>query len=131
MVQDDHLVEVDHLIPLPVGPEAITGSTRMKSGTAQKMALNMISTVGMVLLGKTFGNLMVDLQARSDKLVARSQKILIDMFAIDSKEADSLLSEAGGSVKLAIVMIQLDCDANRARDRLSNADGFVRQALED
>lgn len=97
-------VTPDILIALPVGPEAITGSTRMKSGTAQKMTLNMISTTAMVLLGKTYGNLMVDLQSRSEKLAARSRRILIDLLQISLEEADRLLVDAGGSVKTAIVM---------------------------
>jgi len=119
------------VISLPVGPEAITGSTRMKSATAQKMTLNLISTTAMVLLGKTYGNLMIDLQARSDKLAARSRKILIDLLGVDSDEADKLLTTAGGSVKLAIVMHKLDCDFSDARRRLDAADGFVRRCLSD
>jgi len=116
----------DFLIELPVGPEVITGSTRMKSGTAQKLALNMISTTAMVLLGKTYGNLMVDLQARSNKLAARSRKILIDLFEIDSDEADRMLAHSEGSVKLAIVMRLLNCDLGVARERLAEAHGIIK-----
>lgn len=115
----------DVLIELPVGPEAITGSTRMKSGTAQKMTLNLISTTAMVLLGKTFGNLMVDLQARSEKLAARSRKILMDLLGVDLRDADRLLKKAGGSVKTAIVMDKFNCDKAAAREMLDRADGFI------
>lgn len=118
-------VSPDILIALPVGPEVITGSTRMKSGTAQKMTLNMISTTAMVLLGKTYGNLMVDLQSRSEKLAARSRRILIDLLGISLEEADALLAEAGGSVKTAIVMKRFGCDRDDALTRLAKADGFI------
>jgi N-acetylmuramic acid 6-phosphate etherase len=121
---------VDFLIELPVGPEAITGSTRMKSGTAQKMTLNMISTTAMVLLGKTYGNLMIDLQARSEKLAARSRKILVDQFGVPIEEAEELLERAGGSVKLALVMHACDCSAEEAQTRLAAADGFVWRILD-
>ncbi|MDX9858532.1 MAG: N-acetylmuramic acid 6-phosphate etherase [candidate division Zixibacteria bacterium] len=117
----------DVLIELPVGPEVITGSTRMKSGTAQKMALNMISTTAMVLLGKTLGNLMVDLQVRSEKLAARSRKILMDLFDISLPDANDLLAQAGGSVKTAIVMKQYGCAKEVAERKLSDAGGFVRR----
>jgi N-acetylmuramic acid 6-phosphate etherase len=122
---DAVIKKLDVLISLPVGPEAITGSTRMKSGSAQKMALNAISTTAMVLLGKTYGNLMVDLQARSEKLHARSRKILIDLFEMNIDEAESLLKASGGSVKIAIVMHKLDCTCEDAERRLRAAGGFV------
>lgn len=118
-------VSPDILIALPVGPEVVTGSTRMKSGTAQKMTLNMISTTAMVLLGKTYGNLMVDLQSRSEKLAARSRKILIDLLGISLDEADALLAEAGGSVKTAIVMKRFGCNREDAITRLAQANGFI------
>lgn len=119
----------DILIELPVGPEVITGSTRMKSGTAQKMTLNLISTTAMILLGKTYGNLMVDLQARSEKLAARSRKILMEFLKIGYAEADRLLVEAGGSVKTAIVMNRLSLDRRKAEARLKKAGGFLRKLL--
>ncbi len=121
---------VDFLISLPVGPEAIAGSTRLKSGTAQKMTLNLISTTAMVLLGKTWGNLMVDLQSRSDKLAARSRKTLRDVLGVDLTTTDRLLSEADGSVKVAIVMHKLGCGADRARECLEAAGGFIWRCLE-
>ncbi|RME27185.1 MAG: N-acetylmuramic acid 6-phosphate etherase, partial [Candidatus Zixiibacteriota bacterium] len=117
------------LIELPVGPEVITGSTRMKSGTAQKMTLNMISTTAMVLLGKTLGNLMVDLQARSEKLAARSRKILMDLFSLDIPKAERLLTAAGGSVKLAIAMHHLGCDRAEAEKQLAKVNGFLGRLL--
>ena len=102
----------------------------MKSGTAQKMALNMISTTAMVLMGKTYGNLMVDLQAKSDKLAARSRKILIDIFGIEMEEAECLLSDAGGSVKTAIVMKKFSCTSEEALLKLKEAGGFIRRIIE-
>ncbi|MEK7775394.1 MAG: N-acetylmuramic acid 6-phosphate etherase [Candidatus Zixiibacteriota bacterium] len=123
------LPAVDILIELPVGPEAITGSTRMKSGTAQKLTLNMISTCAMVLLGKTYGNLMVDLQAKSEKLAARSRRILIDLLGIDITEASALLGKADGSVKTALVMYKLECTPDEARRKIREADGFLSKIL--
>ncbi len=116
---------IDIIIALPVGPEVITGSTRMKSGTAQKMALNIISTTAMVLLGKTYGNLMVDLQAKSEKLAARARKILMDLFKIDVSEAERLLKQSGGSVKIAVVMKEYECNKQAALAKLKRADGFI------
>ncbi|MDD3731292.1 MAG: N-acetylmuramic acid 6-phosphate etherase [candidate division Zixibacteria bacterium] len=123
----DLKIEVDILIELPVGPEVITGSTRMKSATAQKMTLNMISTTAMVLLGKTFGNLMIDLQARSEKLAARSRKILMELLGVSLEDAEKLLRLADGSVKLAIVIHQFKCTKEEARDKLERSGGFVRR----
>ncbi len=116
---------IDIAILLPVGPEVITGSTRMKSATAQKMTLNMISTTAMVLLGKTYGNLMVDLQARSEKLAARSRKILIDLFDLSLSQADDLLDRSNGSVKTAIVMHRFNCSREEAQAKLQQAGGFI------
>ena len=93
------------------------------------MALNIISTTAMVLLGKTYGNLMVDLQAKSDKLKARSRKILMDLLGLDAAQADELLSRAGGSVKTAIVMSRLGISKDQALARLAAADGFVWRCL--
>lgn len=120
----------DIVIELRVGPEVITGSTRMKSGTAQKMTLNMISTTAMVLLGKCYGNLMVDLKATSYKLVARSRKILIELFDIDYEAAEALLEQAGGSVKTAIVMHRLGVDRDEALARLESTGGSLWKLLD-
>ncbi len=122
-------VTPDIVIALPVGPEAITGSTRMKSGTAQKLALNMISTTAMVLLGKTYGNLMVDLQSKSEKLAARSRKILVELLQVSLDDANQLLARAGGSVKTAIVMHKLNCDKVQALAKLADAEGFLSRIL--
>jgi N-acetylmuramic acid 6-phosphate etherase len=118
------------VIELPVGPEAVTGSTRMKSGTAQKLTLNCISTTAMILMGKTYGNLMVDLQAKSQKLAARSRKILMDLFDLEVAEAETLLTKADGSVKVAIVMHRHQCGATDARARLQKAGGFIARIHE-
>lgn len=123
--KNDKREYIDILIELDVGPEVITGSTRMKSGTAQKLTLNMISTTAMVLLGKTYGNLMVDLVARSGKLAARSRKILIDLFDLSEENSDKLLNNADGSVKKAIVMYQFQCDKDTAEKLLKESDGFI------
>ena len=122
-------IKPDILISLPVGPEVITGSTRMKSGTAQKMTLNMITTTAMILLGKTYGNLMVDLQARSEKLAARSRKILMEFFDIDYDAADKLLQSAAGSVKTAIVMQKLGVSKEEAEKKLTESSGFLRKII--
>ena len=118
-------ISPDIVIELPVGPEVITGSTRMKSGTAQKMALNMISTTAMVLLGKTYGNLMIDLKCRSEKLTARSRKMVMDLLKISYDAADGLLRAADGSVKIALVMGWHSCDRDTAESKLEAAGGFV------
>lgn len=122
-------LEPDVLIELPVGPEVITGSTRMKSGTAQKMTLNLISTTAMILLGKTYGNLMVDLQARSEKLAARSRRILVDLLEISLDDAEALLGRAGGSVKTAIVMHKFALGKDEAEARLRQAGGFISRIV--
>ncbi len=121
--------DVDVLIPVVLGPEVIAGSTRMKAGTAQKLILNMISTTAMVRLGKTYGNLMVDLQATSEKLTERSRRILMVAADVDYEEAGNLLNKARGQVKTALVMVLTGCTAAQARKRLKKADGFVRNAL--
>ncbi len=122
-------VQPDVVIELIVGPEVITGSTRMKSGTAQKMALNMITTTAMILLGKTYGNLMVDLRATSEKLTVRSRKILMDFLEIDYDTADDLLNRSGGSVKTAIVMHKLNVSKVEAESKLHHASGFLKRIL--
>jgi N-acetylmuramic acid 6-phosphate etherase len=101
----------------------------MKSGTAQKLTLNTISTTAMILMGKTYGNLMIDLQARSAKLTARSQKMLIDLLQISSDDAATLLEKADGSVKVAIVCHRLGLSADESRAKLDQAQGHIRIAL--
>lgn len=122
-------LEVDVAICPVVGPEVVMGSTRMKSGTAQKLVLNMITTTAMVRLGKTYENMMVDLQMTNKKLVERSRRIVMTITGVDYSEAASHLDRAGGHVKTALVMILADVGADEARRRLEEADGFVRDAI--
>ena len=112
------------------GPESVTGSTRLKAGTATKMVLNMISTGAMIRVGKTYGNLMVDLRALSAKLIDRGERILMEVSGVDRATARALIDAAGGSVKTAIVMVKLGCPRAEAEARLAAAGGFVRRALE-
>ena len=115
----------DVVIAPLVGPEVITGSTRMKAGTATKMILNTISTAAMVKLGKVHGNLMVDLQVTCQKLQDRGERILMETVGVERGEAERLLEAAGGHVKTAIVMKRLDVDADEARKRLASAGGSI------
>ena len=126
-----NLKEVDVTICPDVGPEVIMGSTRMKSGTAQKMILNMLTTASMIRLGKVYENMMVDLQMTSKKLVERSKRIVMNITGITYEEASIYLKQAKGSVKTAIVMIKGNISYPEAKRRLVNADGFVRAAIED
>ena len=116
-------------IEVIVGSEVLTGSTRLRAGTSQKMILNMISTASMVRFGKVYRNLMVDVVQTNEKLVARAQGILMEATGITGEEAASVLEEAGGSVKKAIVMVLASCSAEDAQKRLDKARGHVREAL--
>ena len=116
-------------VAVEVGPEVISGSTRMKAGTAQKLVLNTISTIAMVQLGKTFGNLMVDVQASNEKLRARARRAVALATGSSEEEVDAALAAADGEVKVAIVALAAGVDANTARARLAEAGGVVRQAL--
>lgn len=120
---------VDVAICAAVGPEVIMGSTRMKSGTAQKLVLNMITTAAFVRMGKVYENMMIDLQMTNEKLKERSKRIVMTATGVDYAEAQRVLGEAGGHVKTALVMLLADVDAAAARERLERADGFVRQAI--
>lgn len=113
-----------------VGPEVLTGSTRLKAGTAQKMVLNMISTASMVGIGKAYHNLMVDVMQTNEKLQVRAQNILMEATDVNRETAKNLLKQAGGSVKLAVVMALLGCDAEQAQDKLNGTQGHVRGALQ-
>jgi N-acetylmuramic acid 6-phosphate etherase len=119
-----------HEVAVVVGPEVIAGSTRLKAGTAQKLVLNMISTIAMVRLGKTFGNLMVDVVATNDKLRARVRRIVGLATGASKESVDAALADAGGDAKVAIVTLLADVDAATARARLDAAGGVVRKALE-
>jgi N-acetylmuramic acid 6-phosphate etherase len=120
---------VDVAICPEVGPEVLMGSTRMKSGTAQKLVLNMITTTVMVKLGKVYENMMVDLQQTSKKLVERSKRIVMMATQVDDEKATSVLEEAGWHVKTAIVMIAANVDVREAQRRIAQAGGFVREAI--
>ncbi|WP_103027931.1 N-acetylmuramic acid 6-phosphate etherase [Salinibacter altiplanensis] len=112
-----------------VGPEVIMGSTRMKSGTAQKLVLNMITTAAMVRLGKVYENMMVDLRRTSEKLVERGLRTVMMVTGIDYEEADAVLGACDGHVKTAIVVVLADVEVAEARRRLDATDGFVRPAI--
>jgi N-acetylmuramic acid 6-phosphate etherase len=122
---------VDHAVEVVVGPEVIAGSTRLKGGTAQKVVLNMISTIAMVRIGKTFGNLMVDLKATNEKLRDRARRIVMQATECEPEAADRALADADGEVKVAILMLLTGIDADQSRRRLSAHRGRVRQALEE
>ena len=120
---------VDCAIEIDSGPELLAGSTRLKSGTAQKLVLNMISTITMVRLGKTFGNLMVDLQITNGKLKDRAIRIVEKATGASRTIAEKALSDSGHEVKVAILMLLLDIDAASARERLRASQNRVREAL--
>ncbi len=111
-----------------VGPEVIAGSTRMKAGTAQKMVLNMLSTATMIRLGKTYGNLMVDVRGSSSKLRARAQRIVQNVTGVSSEQATKALEATGYEVKVALVMLMANVSPDEARRRLADAGGLVRKA---
>lgn len=119
----------DIIIAPNVGPEILAGSTRLKSGTAQKLVLNMLSTAAMVRIGKTYGNIMVDVQPLSAKLRERACGIVMRIAGVDYEVAASTLQQAGGNVKAALVMLLAGCDASRAQTLLREAAGSVRQAV--
>ena len=121
---------VEHEIVAVVGPEVLAGSTRMKAGTAQKLVLNTISTVSMVRLGKTYGNLMVDVVASNAKLRARARRAVELASGASERDAEAALEAAGGEVKVAIVSLLSGLDAARARSRLEANGGVLRRALE-
>ena len=114
-----------------VGPEVLTGSTRLKSGTAQKLVLNMLSTASMVRIGKTYQNLMVDMIASNEKLVARAVSIVMEATGCTPEEARLALDRTGRNAKLAILVVLTGKPADEARRDLENAGGFLRRALGD
>lgn len=122
-------VACDVLIAPDVGPEVIAGSTRMKAGTAQKLILNMLSTAAMVRLGKTYENRMVDLQAKSEKLRARSVRLVREIVGVSAAKGAALLDEAGGSVKIAIMMGLGNLDKRAAIAHIREAGGSLRRAV--
>jgi len=122
--------DVDVVISVDTGPEIITGSTRMKAGTATKMVLNMISTATMVSMGKVYGNLMVDLMAVNEKLVDRGTRIIQKITGLDYDSAEEALIRANKSVKTAIVMINKNCELNDAEEKLRHVGGSLRKIID-
>ncbi len=128
----EEMVQAHDVVIAPlVGPEVITGSTRMKAATATKLVLNTITTGAMVLLGKVYGNLMVDLQVTCAKLQDRGERILMETVGVDRDRAEELIGEAGGSVKVAIVMGRLGMGRVEAVDLLESAGGVVSRVVGD
>lgn len=123
------LFPADALIDMAVGPEVIAGSTRLKSGTACKMALNMISSIAMIKLGKVYENLMVDVKATNNKLRKRALKIVMEAGRVPNYQAEAILIDAEGNLKVAIIMARLDIDAKKARQILADANGYLYKAL--
>lgn len=127
----DLAATVDVVIAVLVGPEVLTGSTRLKAGTATKLVLNRITTGAMIRSGRAYGNLMVDLMASSDKLRDRAERIVMETAAVPRPRARAVIEQAGGSVKLAIVMARRGVGAEEARRLLNEAGGSVRGAVGD
>ncbi|MEX2984659.1 N-acetylmuramic acid 6-phosphate etherase [Streptomyces sp. C36] len=119
----------EHAIEVVVGPELLTGSTRLKAGTAQKLVLNMLSTITMIRLGKTYGNLMVDVRASNEKLRARSRRIVAHATGAADGEIEAALAETGGEVKNAILVLLGDVDGPTAARLLAESHGHLRAAL--
>ncbi len=124
---DEHAADI--IISVLVGPEAVVGSTRMKAGTATKMVLNMLTTASMVKLGKTYGNLMVDVQPGSAKLRDRAKRIVMEIAGVDEEKAAKLLKKSGWDVKAAVVMGKKNLTYRQAKDLLLKNNGFLRKAL--
>ncbi|MFM8323594.1 MAG: N-acetylmuramic acid 6-phosphate etherase, partial [Pirellulaceae bacterium] len=120
---------VDEMVVLDVGPEILSGSTRLKSGTATKMVLNMLSTATMVQLGKTFGHWMVDLKPSNQKLRARSIRMIQLLGEVDAEKAEDLLDRCDGEVKTAVVAARANLPPEMARGRLRDAGGHLRRAI--
>ena len=119
----------DHPVEVNAGPEIVTGSTRLKSGTCQKIILNMISTVTMIKCGKVFGNLMVDVRPTNEKLVDRCRRVTMEATGCDYETADAALKQTNNECKPAIIMILLGVDKQEAEKKLAAADGDLRSAL--
>jgi N-acetylmuramic acid 6-phosphate etherase len=121
----------DECITVPVGPEVVTGSTRLKAGTATKLVLNLLTTGAMIRLGKTYGNLMVDLQVRNQKLADRGERIVMHVAGVPRGAARTALEAAGGSVRTAIVMLRTGVGHAEALRRIAEAQGRLRTILGD
>ena len=120
----------DITIPLLVGPEVIVGSTRLKAGTATKMVLNMLTTASMILLGKTYGNLMVDVQPKSSKLKDRAIRIVMELCEIERSSAQKLLEDSGWNVKASVLMHKKNISLEESLNILDQNEGFLKKALE-
>lgn len=120
--------QADIAISPLVGPEALTGSTRLKSGTAQKLVLNMLTTASMIRMGKSYENLMVDVSVSNEKLAARAIRIIVDATGRSSEDAEKLLAASGNNVKLAILMSLTGMDRTAAEAALEKSEGFLRRA---
>lgn len=119
----------DYPIELSAGAEVVTGSTRLKAGTCQKIILNMISTITMVKVGKVYGNMMVDVKATNEKLVERCRKIVMEVTGCDHEIADKVLTQTNNNCKEAILMILLNISLEEAKDKLNKTEGNIREAL--
>src|SRR5262249_40286533 len=119
----------DHEVTVVVGPEVVSGSTRLKAGTAQKLVLNTISTVAMIRLGQTYGGLMVDVRDSNEKLEARARRVVREATGVSDDEAREALEAADGSAKVAVVALLTELDADAARTRLEQAGGNIQEAL--
>lgn len=129
---DSPIAETAQIAISPVvGPEALTGSTRLKSGTAQKLVLNMLTTASMIRLGKSYQNLMVDVRATNRKLIARAVRIVMQATDCQREEAEALLKESHNNAKLAILMHLTGMNYEQATAKLSQSDGFLRRAMEE
>ncbi len=128
---DSPIAELAQIAISPVvGPEALTGSTRLKSGTAQKLVLNMLTTASMIRLGKSYQNLMVDVKATNRKLIARAVRIVMQATDCERAEAEDLLAQSNNNVKVAILMHLTGLSYAEAMDKLTESDGFLRRAME-
>ena len=128
-VPSNLLEKVDIPIGLPVGPEVLEGSTRLKAGTAQKMVLNMLSTASMVQLGKVYQNLMVDVKPKNRKLLNRAKNIVMKLTDVGEAEAKKYLKDSGNDVKVAIVMARKQLDQETARNFLNHHHGYLGKIL--
>ncbi|MCX9538168.1 N-acetylmuramic acid 6-phosphate etherase [Vibrio cholerae] len=129
---DSPIAEIAQIAISPVvGPEALTGSTRLKSGTAQKLVLNMLTTASMIRLGKSYQNLMVDVRATNRKLIARAVRIVMQATDCQREEAEALLKESHNNAKLAILMHLTGMNYEQPTAKLSQSDGFLRRAMEE
>ncbi|MBJ12165.1 MAG: N-acetylmuramic acid 6-phosphate etherase [Candidatus Marinimicrobia bacterium] len=124
------IADADVVIHVDTGPEVVTGSTRMKAGSATKMVLNMISTTTMISLGKVYGNLMVDLLAVNEKLIDRGARIIKKLTGLNYEKSKSKLFEAKKSVKIAVVMEKLNCSLDEAKYILEKENGFLRRIIQ-